>query len=103
MFDLAVLVAGMTFQPFMQFHRTLEQQEKTAEQKDQVTAGNFEAGDGEKRCRQRHNPGDGGKQYKAHAERQAEADKACLLALVFGQFVGKDRDEDEIVDAEDDF
>src|SRR3546814_16655517 len=51
--------------------------------------------------RQPDEPGNHRKQREAHDQRQRDADAPGSLPLGFGQFVGDNRDEDEVVDAED--
>jgi hypothetical protein len=55
----------------------------------------------ENRTRQIHHPVDGREQGNPRRERQRQADSARLGAIPSGQAVGKNRDEDEVVDAED--
>mgnify|MGYP001140931905 CR=1 FL=1 len=98
--DLLFPLRLLPFQPLMQFHRALEQQEQAADDQDDVATGQAEAPDGDQRCRQRHHPGDGGEQRQAYDESQRQSDHARGIALVRRQLVGKDGDENEIVDAE---
>ena len=58
---------------------------------------------GDDRLGQCHDDGDCGQQAKAQQQRGGNADPAGALLLLFRQFVGEDRDEDQIVDAEHDF
>ena len=90
----------MSFQSLVQFHRALEQEEQAAEDQNEVAAGQAEAPDGHQRRSQCHDPGDGGEQCEADDERQREADHARGVALMRRQLVGQNRDEDEIVDTE---
>lgn len=103
MHHLALFRLLVTLQPFVQFHRALGEQEGTAEDEDEIATGKGEIRNGEKRPRQRDDPRDRKQQQQAHDERKRQADHSRLLALVRRQLVGKDRDEDEIVDAEHDF
>jgi len=48
-------------------------------------------------------PGDARQQAQAHHQRQAQADDARAVALLRRQFVRQDRDEYQVVDAQDDF
>ena len=48
-------------------------------------------------------PVDGQQEGDAHEHRQRESDNARLIALIHGQAIGQDRDENDIVDAEHDF
>ncbi|ENN86158.1 hypothetical protein RHSP_33312 [Rhizobium freirei PRF 81] len=98
--ELLFALRLMPFQPFMQLHRALEQQEQAAENQDEVAAGQAKAPDGEQRRRQRHHPGDRGEECQADDEGQRQADHACGIALVRRQLVGQNRDENEIVDTE---
>jgi hypothetical protein len=52
------------------------------------------------RLREGHDDGDRTKQAEAKDQRESDADAAGLRALMLGQLVSKDRDEDEIIDAE---
>ena len=47
-------------------------------------------------------PRNGGEQQQAHDQGQRQADKPGAVALLRWQLVGKDRDENEIVDAKHD-
>ncbi|MNV85287.1 hypothetical protein D3C71_1792290 [compost metagenome] len=92
-----------SFEPLVQFHRRLEQQEQAADQQDQVAAGERVVEYGEQRRGEPHDPGQRGQQAQSHQQRQAQADEAGLVTLVGRKLVRKDRDEDEVVDAEDYF
>ena len=45
-------------------------------------------------------PADGGQKGQTHDQGQANPDTACALAMFGGQFVRQDRDEDQVVDAQ---
>src|SRR5690606_21517696 len=57
---------------------------------------------GDERRRQRHEPGDTGKQRQPHQQSQSESRQSRAVALMRRKFVGKNGDENEIVDAEND-
>ena len=56
----------------------------------------------EERLRQADDPGDRQQQQDPHPHRQPQADVPGLIALVRGEALDEDRDEDDVVDAEDD-
>ncbi|MNE27089.1 hypothetical protein D3C80_1204830 [compost metagenome] len=84
-------------------------QEQTAGDQDQVAPaeGGVEAlaveAQVEDRRRQADDPADGGQQGQAHDQGQTDADPARALTMLGRQLVRQDRDEDQVVDAEDDF
>jgi hypothetical protein len=49
------------------------------------------------------NPCDSPEEAEAHDERQTDADLACFFPVFGWQFVGQDRNEDKVIDAEHDF
>jgi hypothetical protein len=49
-----------------------------------------------------HHPGQREQQREARHHREAEAEPPCPVALRFGQPADQDRDEDDVVDAEND-
>ena len=57
----------------------------------------------EDRLGQGDDDGDGAEQSETQDQSEADADPAGFRTLVLGQLVGEDRDEDQVVDAEDDF
>ena len=56
---------------------------------------------GEDRLGHADDEGDGGEQDQPHDQRGGNADATGLYAVLFRQLVGQDRDEDQVVDAED--
>jgi len=81
----------------------LEQQEHTTEQHDQVTPGEGLAEHLDQWVGEGHQPGHAGQQAQAHDQRQAQADHPRAVALMRRQLVGENRDEHQVVDAQDDF
>ncbi|MNC69552.1 hypothetical protein D3C75_1202560 [compost metagenome] len=55
------------------------------------------------RRRQLNDERDGAEQAQAQDQRHADTDAPRLLPMLLGQFVGQDRNEDEVIDAEHDF
>ena len=53
------------------------------------------------RLRQFYDDGNRSEQGKAHDQRQSDPDTTRLRLLVSGELVGKDRDENEVIDPED--
>jgi hypothetical protein len=68
----------------------------------QVPAGDLVVQCGKERRRQPHHPRDGQQQAKPGDHRQRQAQAAGPLTLLFAELTGEDRDEDDVVDAEDD-
>ncbi|MNV09923.1 hypothetical protein D3C71_1004320 [compost metagenome] len=99
---LAIFVMLAAFQPLVQFHRALEQQEQSAAQQDQITPGEAVLEQGDQRFGQFHDPGQRGQQHQPHQQRQCQPDHPRAVALVRRQLVGQDRDEHQVVDAEND-
>ena len=99
----ATRLVGTPLEALVQLHGGLEQQEHAAEQHDQVTAGEALAEHLDQRLGQGHQPGDAGQQAQAHQQGQAQADQPRAVAQVRRQLVGEDRDEHQVVDAQDDF
>src|SRR5690606_5767377 len=85
------------------FQRALEQQEQAAEEQDQVAARDALAHHREQVGGQAHHPGDRQQQQDARAHGQGQADKARPGLLVLGQARNQDGNEDDVVDAQDDF
>jgi len=110
------IVAACGIDIMMDFLGRLPDQEQPARDQDQVAPGKFgfkgrrailigraddpqvEHGRG-----QADDPGDHRQQHQPHPQRQANADPARLLPLMFGQFVRQDRNEHQIVDAQHHF
>ena len=87
----------------MDFARAFGNQEQTAANQDQVAPGEFVAEDGEDRRGQPHDPGQRQQQRDAEHESECEADAPRELSLPRRQACDQDTDEDDIVDAENDF
>ncbi|CUX52098.1 hypothetical protein AGR13a_Lc110331 [Agrobacterium genomosp. 13 str. CFBP 6927] len=100
---LALFRFVVTLQPLVQLHRSLGEKESATENEDEIASGEGEFCDGEERPCQRNDPGNRKQQQDAHDERQGQADEPRPVALVRRQLVGEDRNEDEVVDAEDNF
>ena len=98
--DMAVLA----FELLVNLARRLEEEEQPAAGKDQIAAREFvvEDRDREERRGQLHDPGDRQQQQDAHHHRRHQPDPAGALLLGRRQLAGEDRDEDHVVDAEDD-
>ncbi|MNO88773.1 hypothetical protein D3C76_802380 [compost metagenome] len=93
-------LADMAFEPFMQLHGRLEQQEHTAEQHDQVTPREALVEHFEQRLGQGHQPGNTRQQAQAHQQRQGQADDTRAIALFRRQFVRQNRNEHQVVDTQ---
>ena len=100
---VGAILVRLPFQPLMQLHGGLEQQEYPAEQQDKIAAREAEIADAEQRCGQGYHPGDHRQQAQTHQQRQRQADNARLIALLRRQFVGQNGDEHQVVDAQHDF
>jgi hypothetical protein len=91
------------FDPFVQLHRRLGQQKQAAEQQDQVAPGKRQAADGKQRLGERDDPGDHGQQADAHQHGQRQPEQARAVALFGRELFREDRDEDDVIDPQDDF
>ena len=80
----------------------LPDEEQAAGDQDDVPPGEGLAEEREDRRGQLDDEGDRAEQHQAHDQRRADAEPAGALALMLGQLVGEDRDEDQVVDAEHD-
>ena len=87
----------------MDLLRALVEQEETAARQNQVTPGKAVAADREDRRRQPHQPGNGGQQREPHEQGERKPYAARTGLQMRGQPPGHDGDEDEIVDAQNDF
>ena len=99
----ALLLFFRAFQAVVDLHGALEQQEQAAEEEDQVTPGDALAEQVEQVGGQAHDPGDREQQQDPRAHGQGQAEEARLRLLGRRQAPDQDRDEDDVVDAEDDF
>src|SRR6266480_2232138 len=99
---LHVLLTLLALELVVNLAGALPQQEQAAQEEDQVAAGEGVAERAEQRPREPHDAGEREQQEDArhHGEREAHGTGARLLAG--GQLTGQDRDEDDVVDAEDD-
>jgi hypothetical protein len=77
------------------------EKEEPAGEEDDVAPGEV-AAEMEHRVDQLHQPVDAGEERQPRHQREREAELPRAVAPVFGQPVGRDRDEDEVVDPEDD-
>ena len=112
------------------FLDSFEDQKQSAEQQNEISAGNgsdfmqslgfvvgefggrgdFEPGvgssnigPGKDRRRQTHDPADAQQQPDSHDQSDRQTDSATGAAFFFGQAISQDRDEDDVVDSEHDF
>jgi hypothetical protein len=83
--------------------RSLPQQEQATEQQHQVTAADADAEDVEEVGLEAHDPAEREQQQQARDHGEAQAQAAGLVAHVGGQAADQDGDEDDVVNAEDDF
>ena len=95
-------VALLAFELVVNLVRALGDQEEAADDENQVAAGNLLAERGEERGGQPHHPRNRQQQADADEHRQRQAQLARPLALLLRQLPRQDRDEDDVVDAEDD-
>src|SRR5690606_31947693 len=92
----------LSFNAFVHFHGALEDQEKSAEYQDEVAPREPTASDMEERRGQVEHPCYGREQRQAHDQRQREPHDARPVALLGGQLVCQNGNEDQIVDPEND-
>ena len=78
-------------------------QEETTEEENKVATRKSVAGDGEPGFCQTYDPVDGKQEQDAHAHGQREADHSCPGTLRLWQFAGENRDENDVIDAKNDF
>src|SRR5690606_29190521 len=97
------LLFFLAFHAVPDFHGALEQQEQTTEEQDQIAPGNTLTQYGEQVASQSHDPGDRKQQQNARPHRQRQAEETRLGLLLFRQPADQDGDEDDVVDAKDDF
>src|SRR5271170_613453 len=95
------VVVMRTFELFADSMRGLVEQKESAADENHVAPRDAVIADEENRLRQIHHPANGREQRHSRDQRQRQADSARLYSLPRGQTVGEDRDEDEVVDAED--
>jgi hypothetical protein len=85
------------------FVRGLVEQEQAAEQEHQVAPADGLAEHREQIGRQAHHPAEREQEQQARQHREAQPQLAGLVALLGRQAADQDRDEDDVVDAQDDF
>ena len=81
----------------------LPHQEQATGDQDHVFPRKRLAEDLKYRGRQLHDKRDSAQQAQAQHQRHADADTARLSSVLFGQFVGENRDKDQVIDAQHDF
>ena len=93
----------LAFQPLVNLQRRLAQQEQSAADQNEIPSRDVPPGDRDERRRQPDDPRNREEQHDPHQHRaeQTRAPRARLIAG--GQLAGKNRNEDDVVDAEDDF
>jgi hypothetical protein len=82
--------------------RRLADEEETAREEDQVPARELVAEQGEEGRGEPHDRADPEEETDAHDDAEPDADAGGACALALGQARHEDRDEDEVVDPEDD-
>src|SRR5439155_944247 len=82
--------------------RGLAHEEEADDDQDEVAPGERVAEDGEQRPREAHQPRDREEQPDPNAEREGQPDPTRDSLLARGQTAREDRDEHDVVDAEDD-
>ena len=87
----------------MNFMGSLGQEEQPTDDQDQVASGDLVAEDGEQGCCELDDPGKEEQEDDAHDHRQSQTDHAALLSLILGESARENRDEDDVVDPQDDF
>jgi hypothetical protein len=92
----------MTLEVLVDLPRALAQQEHASDEQDQVAPRDLLPRDAEQGCRQARKRGQREEEADAHEHRAQQADQAGPLLLRGRQLSGEDRDEDDVVDAEDD-
>ncbi|MNV69796.1 hypothetical protein D3C71_1627230 [compost metagenome] len=100
--DAFLAMPGFGRDVLMDLARGLPDQERAPGNQDDVAPGNAFAKDREDRLGQRHDPGNRRQQAQAHHQRKSDPQPPRLLAHGFGQLVGQDGDENQVVDAEHD-
>src|SRR5690606_13340566 len=100
--DLGAGVTLLAFQALVDLEGGLPDQEEAADQQDQRLPGEVVPEQGEQRRGQLHDQGDRGEQRQPADQREPDAQPARLVPLVGGELPGAYRDEDQVVDPEDD-
>ena len=99
---LAGRLLRFTFHRVVNFGRCLRHQEKAAGEQQEVAPGDLVLAEIEDGLRERHDPCGGGQKKQTGHNRCAEAEPPPELLLMGGQPRSEDRQENEIVDAEND-
>src|SRR5690606_13891353 len=97
------MAALLAYDAVPDFQGALEQQEQAAEEQDQIASRDTLAPDGEQVIGQAHDPGDREQQQDARTHRQRQAKEARPGLLMLGQTRDQVGDEDDVVDAQNDF
>ena len=93
----------LDFEPLEHFVRALGNQEEASSEEDEVARRDRVTEHGEEIRGQTHDPREAKEQTEAHEERQRKAQRAGCGLLMRGQLVGREREKDDVVDAEYDF
>ena len=100
---VGAILMRLPFQPFVQFHGGLEQQENTAEQQDQIAAGEAKVRDAKQRRGQRNHPGNYRQQTQTHKQRQRQSEDTRFITLLRRQLIGQNGDKHQVVDTQYNF
>jgi hypothetical protein len=102
MLDALGRVSVLGFEFLVHFLHALPDQEETAQQQHQVAPGNLLVHDRhrEQRCRQSHDPRQAHQEQDARHERECESQLARLGLLLRRQLVRQDRDENHVINPE---
>ena len=98
----AVCAGRFPFEVVVNLAGALENQEQPAAREDHRPARELDTEQRHERPRQAHHPDDRQQQRDADEHREEQAHPPGALALAGGQLPRHDRDEDDVVDAEDD-
>lgn len=96
-FGAEQIVIGIRVNAVMDFLGGFPDKEQAARDQDKVAPWKTMAKGVEYRRGQLHNHKDQAEQDQAQAKGKTNADKACFWPFCFGQFIGDDGDEDQIV------
>jgi len=83
-------------------HGSLGDEEQAAAEEHQVLSGDLQPEDGEQRCDELHHPGDPEEEQNPEAHGEEQPDLPGLLLFRGFDLRGEDRQEDDVVDAEND-
>ena len=101
--DAGAGVAFLAFELLVDFDGGFPEEEEAAADEDEVASREAVVEGVEERLCEAHDPGEGEEEQDAHAHGAGEAEGAGAWLLVAGQLADQDGDEDDVVDAEDDF